>query len=1016
MEDICSPRGGRYPALQRGEAEKLCSELTSADFARFFQELWGYTPFTWQRKLAERVVDGDESSCWPEAISLSTAAGKTACIDIAIFALAAQAQRLGSAMPIAAPRRIFFVVDRRIIVDQAHARAQKISCRLQLAKGGIIKDVADRLRQIAHGATSGWEDARPLAVHVLRGGMYRSESWARDPLQPTIVASTVDQIGSRLLFRAYGRSSGTWPIFAGLISNDSLVFLDEAHCARPFLQTLQAVNKFRTWASQPLGRAFHPVIMSATPPAHLSDVFEDNSEERRDPDHILGKRMLVHKFAALEIVPVEKSSGAVSRLSESLAGAVENLLNGEPRAIVVFVNRVATARETYRRLQKKQMAEVVLLTGRMRQIDKGFVTDRLKFLELGSSRNHERPIVVVATQTLEVGADLDFDDLVTECASLDALRQRFGRLNRAGRPIQSRAVILGRSDQIKEDAEEDPVYGRTLGATWRWLNQIKDEQAMVDFGVAYMDENMSRTNSVDELATPTLDAPVMLPAHIDCWAQTGPNPLYSPDTAPFLRGPQRGAADVQVCWRADLVLDDVESRDSLVRMKICPPSSVETLAVPVGVLKAWLSKKKVRDDSPDVEGAVDMPNDRDPKNGPKVLRWHGRKTSRKDIVSDMSLIEPGDVVVIPSGHPASPESIGDFPSGKGESEVGFDVGDRSHLIARSKYILRLHPNLVKLWPEEISSERSEVLDLLNTAREKYEEDSDEFGDTIGSLLEKIAAKNVPSIWSWLPSVAKGLLSEYRGNRIRRAYQIIGNSVVISGRMRHGTLHTVEVFSDEDDSDSSGTSYQNGRPVGLKSHLEGVRAFARRYALGCGLEQDLVQAIECAGLFHDLGKADPRFQSMLNGGILQRGELLAKSASMPRGREYDRVRRASGYPDGGRHELLSTRLVEGVSRMTPHNAPLRDLVLHLIASHHGYCRPFAPVISDETQTRTEIELYGDRFRWSGPTNLERLDSGVSDRFWRLTRRYGWWGLAWLESMLRLADWMCSEHEEVQDGKT
>ena len=1041
----------------------------AADFADVFTALWDLRPFSWQSKLAQRVLEreaaaadsrgvdaspgggGATSSSWPGAIALPTASGKTACMDIALFALAAQASRLNSGQPITSPRRIFFVVDRRVIVDEAYERAGRLAKKLAQAEGGILKTVADDLRRIAHGAATGFEREQPLAVHVLRGGMYRSEAWARNPLQPAIVASTVDQIGSRLLFRAYGRGAGTWPIYAGLVANDSLVLLDEAHCAQPFLQTLRAVRRYRTWADEPLRRCFHPVVMSATPPPGMDDVFRDTSDDGRNPDHPLGRRQLARKPAALQRVPSTKGAGASEAFSIALARSALDLLGSGRQAVVVFANRVATARETYQRLREKEDVEAILLTGRMRPVDKDSVARRLRDLDLHSDgsagRRLEKPVIVVATQTLEVGADFDFDGLVTECASLDALRQRFGRLNRMGRNIEARAEIFVRAGQAKsgrgaDNEEKDPVYGEALTRTWKWLGDHRNKDGEVDFGIARIDRLLAEADSLADLDAPSADAPVMLPAHIDCWAQTAPEPRPSPDVAPFLHGPRESIPDVQVCWRADLDLTGPEAQDDAIEsLTLCPPASGEMLPALTGVFKRWLAGRGADDFSADVEGVGAVDGREEDSESPedsslpdrRIIRWRGTATSREHVTADPADIRPGDVIVIPTTHPGPHDRLGDLPPDASDFPATLDMGDAAHRLARAKPILRLHPALVDAWPDSAAAKSTARL-LLSDLSQKYEDDPHEIAEVLHRLLTDLSkAEALPDRCFWLPQAAKELVAELSTvARIRRECRLVGaRGLVLAGRQHIGkqdrpcdaglergqTLaHEAAVFSDEDDAAASGISHRDGKPVPLRTHLPGVEAFARRHAAGCGLPNELEKAVARAGLLHDLGKADPRFQAMLRGGSpWSSGEPLAKSAEMPKTRAArERARSASGYPEGGRHELVSVRLAEAAPALLPEDGELRDLVLHLVASHHGHCRPFAPVVVDDRPVPVEYTLCGHRMPWSGPTGLERLDSGVADRYWRLTRRYGWWGLAWLEALLRLADWRRSEREETHDA--
>ena len=212
----------------------------------------------------------------------------------------------------------------------------------------------------------------------------------------------------------------------------------------------------------------------------------------------------------------------------------------------------------------------------------------------------------------------------------------------------------------------------------------------------------------------------------------------------------------------------------------------------------------------------------------------------------------------------------------------------------------------------------------------------------------------------------------------------------SRRIRKYTASANTLTSEDD-------SYSATVRVPLDDHLEGVERWARRIGEGVGLTDSLASDLALAACWHDAGKADPRFQLWMHGGNPWAVglPLLAKS---------DKTRTHSS---GCRHELLSVRMIKNSGLLE--SALDDDLVLHLVGSHHGHCRPFAPVVDSSNPVQVEETILGCQMSARTDTKLEQLDSGVPERFWALVRRYGWWGLSYLEALMRLADHRCSEAE-------
>ena len=778
--------------------------------------------------------------------------------------------------------------------------------------------------KVAHTLCGLAGSAYPLIAGRLRGGTPREDDWARTPVQPTILCSTVDQVGSQLLFRGYGVSDAMKPIHAGLIGSDCLILLDEAHLSEPFRQTLVALKSLRSPDQAPFGFA----ILTATPTVKAEQPFALSDADREHPT--LSRRLDAKKEAHLVEISGKHGEDTESQRAEAIAREATSVLArlqasgiAQP-AVGVVVNRVARARAVFERLRTelKASATVILLIGPARAVDRDEVAKELAPIRTSHPeppRQLRETLIVVATQTIEAGVDIDLDGLVTEAAALDALRQRFGRLNRAGRSIVPEAVVVAHKEDL--GAKADPVYEDRIKKTWEALKGLASRAGAIDFGVQVLGDRIGENAA--ELAAPVKDAPILMPAYADLWSQTSPIPNADAEVALFLHGPDRSPAAVQIVWRADVYeQDDLRpamgnegERARLIELfKLVPPRAAEAIEVPLWALRAWFKQAGVKqaDFSDTVERGREEEHER--RAGRCAFRWAGEDSDHTGVVYG-SALRNGDLIVVPADYGGS-DQWGWHPHA---SDRVTDVAEKAAWPYHARrFAVRVTPELIA---QEIRQQRGGE-DDSNANADGLDDLAAMLGQTLGDHGEERSEILLDAVLALkLPLELKTKLEMLRAQGRRRGP--LERKFAYGGEPARGVIFIAPrglkpngdamALSATPSTETEELGAASDRALDLASHCKDVHAWAAAFARDAGLPPPVAGDVGLAGLLHDLGKADPRYQAYYAGGTPYGPDAeraLAKSGQvrLPPG-AWERA----GLPPHWRHEALSVRLRHASSR-------------------------------------------------------------------------------------------------------
>lgn len=980
--------------------------LARGDFAAFFAETHsGHQPHRWQERLLDHVV---ATGRWPERIDAPTGAGKTAVIGVHVFA-----QALTVDQPIAGrpPRRLAMVVNRRVLVDDQYEYAMQLarSLRESPPDGSVLAKVASDLRRLRGRPKASIDDedeasdvfplepVEPLVVARLRGGAVPPIHWRDDPRAVSVICATPEMWGSRILFRGYGSASRAWARDAGLLVLDAAVVVDEAHLSRQLLVTAKQVARLsRAGAIASAVPTLQVVETSATPDrsANHEAVVGVSDGDLEDETASYLRRCLTRP-KRLRVVPVAGWTANRGPQRRALARAVADqveLIVGEARCgapgtgmaatVGCYVNTVGRAVDVANELQTRLIdgrpMSVVTICGQVRPFD--LVRLRERHPKLLSIDGDESVDVIVTTQSLEVGVDLDLSAVVTDLAPGPAIVQRVGRVNRRGQRASGTVVVVGPDDDdLRRELRSGPYGDAELRRAWDWLHREAERSADLSPWQIRAEGHPSADRRRLLLQRPELSDVLM-------WSRTSDALAAEPELDLWLNEDLEQDLTVGLVVRDQVPPDPEDARRLAADMGTLPG---EVFSVPLRTAMALLAEDEL----------TNRPVVRIREDDVAVVQTG-------DVVGARGL-RPGDTIVVDAGARIFTRSRGD--DGRLSPPVplprdGDDV-DLPRFTADDVYV-RVALQDAAIEPDPFADRRSgehRVKGVVRIESGVSDVDAESFG-TLADEADRTADSELrASAGTWL--------SRQTGD-LRRIASVVG--LRAGGTLPRGVDVVVHTSQNTDDGseiirrflvvdarrsfidDELRQVWSPREQVTLDAHQAAVAERASEWALALGLPEAWVGALWQAGFHHDDGKAEPRFQKRLEAD--EEGPLLAKSGK----RSPSSARRQSdgGLPSRWRHEQYSVvrswrRLAE-LSEVVDH-----EVVARLIGTSHGHGRVSFPHTARGLLGRS---VDGDE-EWLRAAAL--FDAGEWDQLIDDTdEKYGVWGCAYLEAILRGADGVVS----------